>query len=88
METNLIISNMKFRRFRSVRSRDIDVLIQTGSRILKTRSGHYNTRKYIFLESDDHADNTNMFFFEIEAKLRSFAKICKFCKLWSTILNI
>ena len=32
----------------------------------------------MFSESDDYADYKNMFCFEIEAKLRNFAKICKF----------
>ena len=45
------------------------------------------THKNIFLESDDHADYKNIFCFEIEAKLRTFAKICTFCKFWSAILN-
>ena len=69
---------MKFHWNRLVRSRDIDVLVGTGSRTFKTGSGHLNTQKHIFLESDDHADYKNIFCFEIEAKLRNFAKICKF----------
>ena len=50
-------------------------------------SGHLKTQKYVCLELDDHADYKNTFCFQMETKLRNLAKICKFCKFRSTILN-
>ena len=71
---------MKFYYKRFVRSRDIDVLVLTGCRFDKPEvyRVHLNTQKYIFFESDDHANYKNIFCFEIRAKLRILAQICKF----------
>ena len=49
---------------------------------------HSNTQKYIFLESNNHADYKNIFSFEIGVKSRNIAHICNFWKFRSTILNI
>ena len=40
------------------------------------------------MDSDGPADYKNMFCFQMGAKLRNFAKICKINKFSFTILNI
>ena len=72
----LITLDMKFHQNRSVRSRDIDVLVKTRRRFLKPDVNSQTNKNYRFLESDSHADYKNIFCFRIGEKLRNFAKIC------------
>ena len=58
----VITKNMKFHRNRLVRSREIDVLVETGSRSFKPELDIQTLKDYTFWESDGHA-NYNLFFF-------------------------
>ena len=60
------------------RSRDIDVLVSAGSRLFKPEVGAQTHTKYIYLEFNSRADYTNIFCFQIGAKLRKLGKNANF----------
>ena len=61
-----------------VSSRDIDVLVKTGSRFFKQEVDTQTHKRYIVLESDGHIDEKNIFRFENGTKLRYFGKYANF----------
>ena len=63
--------------------RDIEVLYQPEVDFLNLKT----QKIHIFLKSKDRVDYKNINCFRIRAKLRNLAKICKFCKFRSAILN-
>ena len=71
----LITLSMKFNWNRFVRSRDIDVLLKTGSRIIKLEVVKKKQKLYIFgFRRSCLIITKSLYYFEIEAKLRNFAK--------------
>ena len=70
----LITLDMKFHQNRSVRSRDIDVLVKTRRRFLKPDVNSQTNKNYRFLESDSHADYKNIFCFINRSKIEKFCK--------------
>ena len=88
LEDVLITLNMKFHWNRLNRSRDIDVSVQTGSRILNRKWTLVQT-KIIYFQKKTVVLITKVYFvFKSEQNWENFAKLCKFCKFWPTILNI
>ena len=65
---------MKFHCNRSIRSRDIDILVLTRNRILNRKKTLIYTYNCIFSKSDAYADYKNTLCFRVEATLRNFEK--------------
>ena len=79
---------MKYHQNRLVRSRDINVLVLTGSRFFKPEVDTKKHKSDIFLESDSLGDYKKRFFFFLNrTKIEKYCKNMHILQIWSAILN-
>ena len=78
---------MKFHQNRLVRSRDNDVLVSPEVEFFKPELDTETNKNIYFWHQTIMLITKNILCLENGAELRDFAKICKFCKFRSAILN-